>query len=238
MLATCLPKASACCAVVATVKVPPLAKWQSMSLGLAHPADFVHGVLHRMQEGEPRGRVGCLETLIDPHGHAHAPAAITSTRAETDGLGFEHRDVEVRAMTAQVVGRPQSGKTAAHDGDIRSRRQSGGRSRLRRLVQRVEPEAAVVVRGERPRSRPGTDATVGVVVNHQRCHPRWSTVSHDRDDRDIVVLGLLSSPLQSNAGHEARVPRRSVSPVRGRPRPHSVRARRSFRGSSRYHGSL
>ena len=121
-------------------------------LGLADPTDFIHGVLHRVQQGEPRRRIGIRETLVDPHGHAHAPAAVASARAEANGLGFEYRDAQVRSVSAQIVSGPQPGEAAADDSDIRSRRQRGRRTGFREVVQRVEPEAPIVVRRERHRA--------------------------------------------------------------------------------------
>ncbi|MCY1514665.1 hypothetical protein D9M68_492140 [compost metagenome] len=72
---------------------------------------------------------------------AHQPAAIAAAGAEAGEAGLDDRDLQLRGLALEVVGRPQPGVAGADDRHIHLQRAGQRRPRRHVLIELVHPQA-------------------------------------------------------------------------------------------------
>ena len=114
--------------------------------GLTDAADLIDGIEHFAVQAHARFAPRRISLIrVQTVGFPHTPPTVAAARAIANGFRFEHRDIERRVFLLEIVGRPQSGKARADDGNLGFRRQFGY-FRFGNLAQGIEPEADIAIR--------------------------------------------------------------------------------------------
>src|ERR1700739_4242745 len=125
---------------------PGLMKSCIPCLGLTDSGHLVNRTIHC--EHESPGLVVSVALLQHRRRHRElggAPAAISTGRPKADDLFFQNSDFQLGVRTEQIVGCPQTGITAAENGNIDVNRSSEWRTRSKFLATSLQPKTALRV---------------------------------------------------------------------------------------------
>lgn len=104
-----------------------------------HLGHFVGNTVQQVKRSTPLLGRQVGEQTVFTQQVAHQPAAVTPGRAETGGLRLDDRNVQLRRLALEVIGRPQAGVTSADDGHVDVQLVLQARPRHKRVVQLVHP---------------------------------------------------------------------------------------------------